>query len=513
MSPITGRAGGRHAGQRFSFARLAASVVVAAFVIGGGVAAATLPLWLLTARPEDDTRWFGGYYDATLESGSKLADDTVGDAPGNTVLSFVVAAAADDCTPAWGAAYDMDDAQREFELDRRVERMRREGERIVVSFGGALNTELASACDTVGGLRDAYRAVIDRYGVDTIDLDIEGENLTDVTAGARRAKAVARLQHELRRDDRELDVWLTLPVMPYGLTEPGLTAVDQMLEHGVDLTGVNVMTMNYGMDLGGRSMGEAAVDALASTADQLGEILGEHGISTPPGGIWSMLGATPMIGRNDVSGEIFTIDDARTLNTFASQKGLARMSLWSLNRDRTCGTNYSNPAVVSIECSGVEQAGESFAAILAEGYPDPKELVAAQPNAKAVIDDPETSPYPVWTSTSFYSAGVKVVWRGGVYIAKWWNQDGPTPDDPTIAAAASPWTYIGPVLEDDVPFALPTLPEGTFPEWSADTLYQQGDRVMYNGTGYEAKWWSQDAVPDRSVLDRDYSPWFLVTEP
>ncbi|KAA9134584.1 chitinase [Microbacterium caowuchunii] len=513
MSPLTGRPGSRHAGKRFSFGRLAASLVITTLVIGGGVAAATVPLWLLTPTPAEDTRWFGGYYDATLESGLKLADDTVGGAPGNTVLSFIVAAAADDCTPTWGVAYDLDDAQREFELDRRIERMRQEGERIVVSFGGAINTELASACTSVSELSQAYRTVIDRYGVDTIDLDIEGEALTDTTAGTRRATAVARLQQERRRDGGELEVWVTLPVMPYGLTETGLAAVTQLLEHDVELAGVNVMTMNYGMDLGGRSMGEAAIDALDATADQLTGILRELEIDAPPGGVWSMLGATPMIGRNDVSGEILTIDDARTLSAMASERGLARMSMWSLNRDRTCGTNYSNPAVVSIECSGVEQAGESFAAILAEGYPDPKDSVDARPNAEAVLDDAETSPYPIWSSTSFYSAGVKVVWRGGVYVAEWWNQDGPTPDDPTIDVAASPWTYIGPVLEDDVPFVLPTLPEGTFPEWSADTVYQQGDRVIYRGTGYEAKWWSEGAVPDRSVLDRDYSPWFLVTTP
>lgn len=512
MSPITGRASGRHAGKRFAFGRLAASVAIAAVVIASGVAAASAPLWMLTPPGADeDARWFGGYYDVTLESGAKLADNTAGEAPGNAVLSFVVAAGPEECAPSWGLPYSMDAAAQEFELDRRVERMRADGERIVVSFGGAINTELAGACDSVAALRDAYGSVVDRYGVDTMDLDIEGENLLDVTAGERRAKAVAALQRERAAEGEALEVWLTLPVMPYGLTEPGLAAVAQLLAHDVDLTGVNVMTMNYGMDLGGRSMGDAAIDALTSTAAQLTEVLEEHEIAPPQGGVWAMLGATPMIGRNDLSGEIFTLDDARALSAVASEHGLARLSMWSANRDRTCGTNYANPAVVSNECSGIEQAGESFGEILAEGYRAPK--APAEANAAAPADDAATSPYPVWSSTSFYSGGVKVVWHGGVYISKWWNEDGPLPDDPTISAAASPWTYIGPVLERDIPFALPTLPEGTYADWSADTLYQQGDRVLYEGTGYEAKWWSEGARPDRSVLDRDYSPWILLTEP
>ena len=56
-------------------------------------------------------------------------------------------------------------------------------------------------------------------------------------------------------------------------------------------------------------------------------------------------------------------------------------------------------------------------------------------------------------------------------------------------------------------------PDGTYPDWDPAALYDQGDRVMWEGTGYEARWWSQGKRPDRSVLDRDYSPWKMLTEP
>ncbi len=44
-------------------------------------------------------------------------------------------------------------------------------------------------------------------------------------------------------------MWLTLPVSPNGLTADGLRVVDQMLSAGVDLAGVNGMTMDFGYEV------------------------------------------------------------------------------------------------------------------------------------------------------------------------------------------------------------------------------------------------------------------------
>ena len=511
MSPRSARSGTRFAGRRLSPIR-AVSTVAAALAAGAvAVGAAVTPFLPTDVAAANDHRWFAGYYDVTLEDGEKLARSNLADSAGGVVLAFVVAADEHDCTPTWGKAYGLDDAAGRFELDRRVARLVGEGRPVAVSFGGAVNTELAVACTDTDDLVGAYRDVVDRYGVDTIDLDIEGDTLSDTSASTRRAEAIAALQQERAADDRVLTVWLTLPVAPDGLTSEGLALVEDMLDAGVEIAGVNAMTMNYGSG-GTASLIDLSTGALDATAAQLRETWTARDLALPPGGVWSMLGATPMIGRNDVPGEVFSTDDARALNTFATERGMARLSMWSINRDRTCGSNYVYTGVVSNECSGVEQVGERFADLLAEGYVSPTTATAA-PRTPGVPDDPETSPYPIWTSTTYYSAGVTVVWNGSVYISKWWNEDGAAPDDPSLDAAASAWTYLGPVLATDHPFTLPTLPEGTYPGWDPATLYDQGDRVMWEGTGYEARWWSQGKRPDRSVLDRDYSPWKVLTEP
>src|SRR5690606_10615922 len=106
--------------------------------------------------------------------------------------------------------------------------------------------ELALDCVDVNQLVAAYEAVIDRYEINTIDMDLENDSLNDLEAAKRRAQALAQLQAKRRSQGKSLAVWLTLPVAPQGLTPQGTDAVAIMLAEGVDLAGVNVMTMDYG---------------------------------------------------------------------------------------------------------------------------------------------------------------------------------------------------------------------------------------------------------------------------
>jgi chitinase len=499
----------RHPGKRLSPWRVGAAV---ATLLAVTAAAITVPLVFdkqasAEAAVAAGPSWFGGYFDVTAAHVSEMPTLSA-DAPSTVVLAFVVAQSPDSCTPTWGTYHGLDEAAVELDLDRRIARMRQEGADVAVSFGGALNTELAVACSTVDALADAYESVIDRYDIEMIDLDVEAENLTDTVAATRRAQAVAQLQEDRRARGEDLGVWLTLPVATDGLTETGVATVEQMLLAGVELAGVNVMTMDFGTDLEGASMADAAISALTATHDQLTRLYDRHKIDLPREGAWSVLGATPMIGQNDVASEIFTLDDAAELNAFAVANSLERMSMWSLNRDRTCGPNYPNITVVSDACSGVDQGDRTFAEVLSAGFdgtPAPAPETTQPPTV--VADDPETSPYPIWSEDVSYSYGVRVVWHGNVYNAKWWTRGGAEPDDPTAAGDATAWTLVGPVLPVDRPFALPTAAPGTYPEWSAEQIYVAGDRVLYQGTPYEAKWWTQREDPSVGITDHDRSPW------
>ncbi|WP_427133705.1 chitinase [Pseudarthrobacter sp. S9] len=498
----------RFPGRKLSLVRLGVLIGVVVAITAGGVAA-----WgnFQDGRTaEAIPSIFSGYVDATATPRYAFEAPASKEAE-KVVLSFVVADAKDPCTPSWGAAYSLSEAASALDLDRRVARLQQLGGTASVSFGGLANNELATGCTDPDKLKSAYRAVVDRYNVSSIDLDVEGDALSDVAVLDRRSAAIAALQQDRQRDGKALSVWLTLPADPNGLTTAGSDAVRRMITAGTDLAGVNVMTMDYGgSKLPGRSMYENAVSAAEATHGQLTDLYRAAGSELGSETVWRKIGLTPMIGQNDIAGEIFSLKDAQDLSGYASAKGVGRLSMWSLNRDRTCSPNFPDVKQVSDGCSGVDQGGSTFAAILGAGVIGSPAAEAPAPVEQtpvpAVTDDPSTSPYPVWSESTAYTAGERIVWHSNVYEAKWWTR-ADTPDDPVLQGAATPWRIIGPVLAGDRPTPQLTAPAGTAPQWQPSTVYRKGDRVLFEGRVFEAKWWTQTDSPEAALQGSPESPW------
>ncbi len=490
-----------------------------ALVLLAGVGAGSMygNQWLKAARVAAAHQpWFAAYVDVTATP--TFAFEQMGASGGShdAVLSFIVSSPSSACTPTWGAAYTLAQANGSLDLDRRIARLRQQGGHVAISFGGLDNQELAVGCTDPDQLLAAYRSVVDQYHIDTIDLDLEKTGLTDQAAAARRATAIAKLQAERRAQGKNLAVWVTLPVDPQGLTEDGTNAVSQLLGKGVDLAGVNVMTMDYGASLGSQSMLDGSQSALAQTARQLSILYQRAGTHLSDATIWSKLGATPMIGQNDDTNEIFTLDDAKSFNQFARSHKLSRMSMWSANRDITCGSNYVDTKVVSNSCSGVKQGNQTYAATLGAGFggnlsQSAGVVTTAEPAATQTPDNPATSPYQIWSPSGAYLEGTKVVWHHNVYQAKWWTE-GDTPDNPVLQSWQTPWTLVGPVLPGEKPIPQPTLAPGTYPNWTGTTAYNTGDRVLFNGVPYQAKWWNQGQSPAAASSNADASPWTPLTQ-
>ena len=315
--------------------------------------------------PEPRTPWFGPYVDVTAYPYFEFGSWTAGQS--HTVLGFVVADPDEPCSPSWGGYFGLDEAAERLDLDRQVAALRGEDTNVVVSFGGFARDELATACDDEEQLAQAYRSVIDRYGLDTVDFDIETNDLEDAEANLRRAGVVAGLQRERPADD-PLRVWVTVPVSPQGLGPAPERLVAQMLEAGVDLAGVNVMTMNYGASRPvEQSMAEAAKQAARAAHADLRRIYAGTGRDLSDEQVWHRMGVTPMIGQNDIRGEVFGLDAAAELNEFAREQGLGRVSFWSLNRDRACDPGEAGEGVAAERCSGVEQQTGDFSGVLGEG--------------------------------------------------------------------------------------------------------------------------------------------------
>lgn len=452
---------------------------------------------------------FAPYVDATLTPTYQFQDPSASPTR-DVVLGFVVSAPSSPCTPTWGAAYTLDGASTGIDLDRRIAQAQAEGGNVIASFGGAANGELAVGCTSGASLAAAYHAVIQRYHLTTIDLDIEGAALASAGVGARRAAAIAAVQRQVAASHGHLAVWLTLPVAPDGLTPAGAAAVRAMLAARVALAGVNVLAMDYGPS------GQIGHDLLptverSAAAARLQVARAYAAARVPLGSAagWNRIGVTVMIGQNDVPGEQFTLADASGLARYALARGIARVSMWSANRDAPC-IAYPGVAVLSNTCSGVAQAPMQFSRVLARlataAAGAPTVIGSASAPASPPVDDPAASPYPIWSPGQAYETGYKVVWRRNVYEAKWFSQ-GQAPDQPVPSGAPSPWSLLGPVLPGEHPPALVRLNRGTFPAWSATAVYRAGVRVLYHGLPYEAKWYTRGEVPDGSLANLQQSPW------
>ena len=100
------------------------------------------------------------------------------------------------------------------------------------------------------------------------------------------------------------------------------------------------------------------------------------------------------------------------------------------------------------------------------------------PDQTPSADDPARSPYPVWRPTAQYPEGYKVVWKGSVYQAKWYNQ-GADPSTVVGSQWETPWALIGPVGPDDVAPTITTVPPGSAAHLGPDHALREGhDRQL-----------------------------------
>jgi cellulose synthase/poly-beta-1,6-N-acetylglucosamine synthase-like glycosyltransferase/chitodextrinase len=487
--------------RRLSIARVLVALVVLAGAGYGGYLG--LKTRLLATPTVVHQTWFAPYVDVTLTPTYQF--QSASDDPARqSVLGFVVAGSKSECRPSWGGAYTLAAANQTLAMSARVAQLEQDGQQAIVSFGGQAHTSLDVACPTTAALTSAYQSVISAYKLTTIDLDIEGTALDNFAAETRRAAAIASLE----RSDPSLNVWLTLPVEPSGLQGNAISVIDSMLRNHVILAGVNIMTMDFSSPPGaGGTMGQSVKAALNAVAGQLTTIYPTYGIHLRPQQIWQRLGATVMIGQNDIQGENFTVSDAGNVVSFAATNHLGRLSMWSINRDSQCGSSFPETGLLSNTCSGTAQSGLQFAQTFGQLQGNAVVLPSAGKVQPAVADtNPADAPYPQWSASANYPLGYKVTEAGEIYQAKWYNSG----DDPSAQvqyAWQSPWELLGPVTPGDHVSGLATLPAGTYPAWSLDTHYTVGDKVLYQGLPYQAKWSNQGVSPATQSTDPSGSAW------
>lgn len=278
---------------------------------------------------------------APYVSATDASDNDSAGSPSVYNLAFVIADGS-DCTPSWNGTNAVGDSS----VTSRISALTGDGAEVRVSFGGASGKELAETCSSAAKLAAAYSTALDAAGSSLADFDIEGDALTDSDSVDLRSEAIALLQKE--RTD--LAVSFTLPVMPSGLDADSVALLESANNHSVQVSTVNIMTMNYGESYDG-DMGAYAITSAKAAQKQLQSVFG-----TDDSTAWRALALTSMIGTNDVSGETFTLSDAAQVRSFAESKGVAWVSMWATFRDQQC--EKGDDALTN--CSGVSQGAGDF---------------------------------------------------------------------------------------------------------------------------------------------------------
>ncbi|MFZ3570379.1 chitinase [Streptomyces sp. BH097] len=325
--------------RRISGRKKAVGGVVAAALVGGG---AFLFASGASAEVTDAGAAFAPYVDTSLQPKFDLVGSSKATGVKEYNLAFITSGG--DCAPKWGGVTDVGSD----EVAAQIGDLRSAGGDVRVSFGGASGTELAQACSSAGDLAAAYQKVIDQFDLTKVDFDIEGGALPDTAANTKRAEAIAKLQ----KDNAGLNVSVTLPVMPEGLTQDGVNFLKNAKDNGASPDLVNIMAMDYGASYSG-DMGDYAEQAATATQAQVKSALGLSDADA-----WKAVAITPMIGVNDVSSEVFKVEDATQLVSFAKEKGLGGLSMWSATRDKACEGGASDSAQPT--CSSIEQEADAF---------------------------------------------------------------------------------------------------------------------------------------------------------
>src|SRR6201995_908839 len=310
-----------------------AAVVTAAALATGGVLLAThaghagdvgtrLAASQATAASSYPAHYAAPYLQLDNGDAGDMAADISASGVKDYTLAFLIPQSG--CTPQWE-----DGGESVGSFTAQINSLKSAGGNVIISFGGESGGEIAQTCTSVNSLTAAYANVVNTYGVNRLDFDIEGDTLSNPAATPRRDQALAALQAQ----DSSVQVDYTLAVDPTGLPSQELGVLKDAKAQGVKVTMVNIMTMDFGT---GQNALNDALSAAKGTAGQLASL---YGISTAQA--YAMMGLAPIAGQND-DNEVFSQANASTLESFAASNGVGELSFWEVDGyDKPVGYAYS----------------------------------------------------------------------------------------------------------------------------------------------------------------------------
>jgi hypothetical protein len=264
-------------------------------------------------------------------------------------LAFLQTAQAGSCTAYWNGDTSEPISPASFGGD--IAAIQAAGGNVIPSFGGytadTTGTELSDSCTSVDAVAQVFENLITTYHVPRIDLDVEGDSLTNTAGINRRNEAIAETEAWAAAHHRRIQFSYTLPTFPTGLTASGLAVLQNAVADGARIATVNLLTFDYYIG----TQQDMVADTESAAAGLYSQLQTLHPAASPRQ-LWHMIGITEMPGIDDFGpDETFSTANAVTVLHWAQRQGIGFVSFWALQRD-----NGGCPGTKGAgTCSGVVQ--------------------------------------------------------------------------------------------------------------------------------------------------------------
>lgn len=238
----------------------------------------------------------------------------------------------------WGGYYSLSkngtDTYQYQGIVTSLQNLRKKGGDYAISIGGQLGDAPWVVTQNQNALEKFYIDVIDTYDLKRMDLDIEESN-QDYGQNIANAKAIKAVQ-----DKTNIEITLTIPIMPSGWDTKQINIIKAYLENGVSVKLINSMTMCYGTGVNSdEDYGTASVRAIKNSVKQLKNIYSNLGILLSDDQAYLKTGATFSIGYESNLYPVFTTSMAATIIEDAKKHNYGLVSFWSMGRDAQLETN------------------------------------------------------------------------------------------------------------------------------------------------------------------------------
>jgi hypothetical protein len=298
-------------------------------------------------------RVFAPYYEM-YDTSTDLAQQSQASGAHDLSLAFLETATAGSCTAYWDGDTTEPIAAASYGAD--IAAIQAHGGNVIPSFGGytadTTDTDIADSCTSVPAIAAVYESLITTYHVPRIDLDVEGDSVTNTAGINRRNEAIVLTEAWAAAHHHRIQFSYTLPTFPTGLAASGLAVLQNAVADGAVISTVNLLTFDYYLG--------TAQDMVADTESAAAALVGDLHALYPaegPAQLWETVGVTEMPGIDDYGpDETFSEADAAAILRWADSHGVGTLSFWAVQRD-----NGGCPGTKGAgTCSGIAQPAWFF---------------------------------------------------------------------------------------------------------------------------------------------------------